>query len=485
MNTQKIHRSAILGSLINYISFLLNKGTTFVSTIILTRLLSPDDFGLMALGLFLTYLEGLSDFGVSTAFIYQESADSLEEDRRASTAFFFNLVWASFLTVIAFLSAHQVALFFHEPRLEAIIEVMGFGFILSSLGNLHEARLRKTLQFQRRFVADVLRSLAKMGVAITLALNGFGVWSLVLGQLSGTIVATLTYWTLSPWRPSWVFDTALCRSLLGYGSQITLMIVLGALIQNLDYLLIGHRQGTEQLGLYTMAFRLPELFILNICSVVSLALFPTYARLQGNIVSLRTTFLTTTRYIALICFPLGIGTVLISEDFVHLCFNERWLPVIPVMQALAIYATVATIGFNAGDIYKALGKPEISNKLSLLHLALAIPALGAAVEFDIQIVAWAQVAIASVISLIRLVIAARFLKLTFWSIARALMAPGLSVMTMAVSISPLLSLPITPAVRLPIIILSGILAYCFALLLFNRQLVRDTFIQLRALKQGD
>lgn len=485
MNTQKIHRFALLGSFLNYFSFVLNKGTTFVSTIILTRLLSPDDFGLMALGLFLTYLEGLSDFGVGAAFIYEEDTDRVTEDRRASTAFFFNLLSAGLMTIVAYLSAAQVAFFFHEPRLESILKVMGFIFILTSLGNLHEARLRKTLQFQRRFVAEVLKSLAKATVAITLALNGFGVWSLVFGQLAASLIGTVSYWILSRWRPRWVFDVALCRSLLRYGGQITLMLVLGALIQNLDYLLIGRAQSAEQLGLYTMAFRLPELVILNICCVISPALFPTYARLQKDLNALQSTFLTTTRYIALACFPLGIGTVLITEDFVRLCFTERWLPVIPVMQVLAIYATVATIGFNAGDIYKALGRPEIPNKLSILHVALAIPVLGTAVQFDILIVAWAQVAVTSLIALLRLIIAARFLKLPFFKITKALGAPSLAVMMMAASLAPLLSLPLAPLIRLPVLILSGIMSYSLALILFHRQLVRDTVITLRGLKESD
>ena len=484
MSTQKIHRSAILGSFLNYISFVLNKGTTFVSTIVLTRLLTPDDFGLMALGLFLTYLEGLGDFGVGAAYIYQVDADPVTEDRRASTAFYFNLVWASFLSILAYLAAPHVALFFHDSRLEPVFKVMGLIFVLTSLGNLHEARLRKNLQFQQRFIAEVLKSLAKAGVAITLALNGLGVWSLVYGQLAGCVVATLSYWNLSRWCPRWEFDPALCRSLLGYGGQITLMLLMGAFIQNLDYLLVGQAQSAEQLGLYTMAFRLPELVILNICCVISPALFPTYARLQGDLKALQATFLNSTRYIALICFPLGVGTVLITEDFVRVCFTERWLPIIPVMQVLAIYATVFTIGFNAGDIYKALGRPKISNKLSLLNLALAIPALWFAVQVDILTVAWAQVAVTGFISFLRLLITARFLKLPFSSIAKALTPPTLAVLTMAASLAPLLTLSMAPALRLPLIVMSCALAYSLALMLFQRQLIRDTLITLRAFKQG-
>ena len=484
MNTEKIHRAAIFGSFLNYFSFVLNKGTTFVSTIILTRLLPPDDFGLMALGLFLTYLEGLSDFGVGAAYIYQKNGDGVSDDRMASTAFYFNLIWASFLTFVAQLLAPEVAFYFHEPRLESVLKVMGLIFVLTSLGNLHEARLRKTLQFQRRFVAEVLKSFAKAGVSITLALNGFGVWSLVLGQLAGSAVATLSYWTLSRWRPRLIFDPTLFLLLFRYGSQITLMLLLGALIQNLDYLFIGRAQSSEQLGLYTMAFKLPELIILNVCCVISPAIFPAYAKLQADLRALQSTFLTATQYIALICFPLGIGTVIITEDFVRLCFTERWLPVIPVMQVLAVYATVATIGFNAGDIYKALGRPNISNKLSILHLGLAIPVLVTAVQFDILTVAWAQVALTGFISFLRLIVAARFLNLPLLKIAGALWSPSLAVTIMTVSLLPLLSLPLPPSLRLPILITGGILVYTLTLMLLQRQLIRDTFMTLRSLKEG-
>jgi lipopolysaccharide exporter len=145
-------------------------------------------------------------------------------------------------------------------------------------------------------------------------------------------------------------DIRIFRSLLGYGSQIALMLLLGTLIQNLDYLLIGRRQNAAQLDIYTMAFRLPELVILNICSVISPALFPAYTRLHHDKKALQRAFLSTTCYISLISFPLGVGTAIISPDFVRFFFTERWEAAIPIMQILALYAAAGTIGFNAGDI---------------------------------------------------------------------------------------------------------------------------------------
>jgi PST family polysaccharide transporter len=230
-----------------------------------------------------------------------------------------------------------------------------------------------------------------------------------------------------------------------------------------------------------MAFRLPELVILNICSVISPALFPAYARLHHDRPALQTAFLSTIRYISLISFPLGIGMAIITPDFVRFVFTERWVAAIPVMQILALYATVGTIGFNAGDIYKALGHPVILNKLAIIHLAIAIPTLWYASGFDILAVAWAQLITTSFIVLLRLVIVARFLTLRWRRIFAALLPACTGVSIMAASLIPLTStltaLPI--AARLAILILVGAISYVMALMLLHRRMVLNLFGVLR------
>jgi lipopolysaccharide exporter len=479
---ESLHKSTILGSLLNYLAFILNKGTTFISTVILTRLLSPDDFGLMTLGLFIIYFEGLSDFGVGAAVIYRQQDDQEIEDRTSSIAFIFNVMWGFLLAALVYFCAPEIALFFHESRVLPIIQVLAASFIITSLGNIHEARLRKALLFRRRFIAEVAKSLAKAGISIGLALNGFGVWSLVWGQLAGSVIATTSYWMLSGWHPTWTFDIRIFRSLLGYGSQIATVLLLGTLIQNLDYLLIGRRQDAAQLGIYTMAFRLPELVILNICTVISPVLFPAYARLHHDKKALQTAFLSTTRYISLISFPLGIGTAIISPDFVRFFFTERWEAAIPVMQVLALYATAGTIGFNVGDIYKAMGRPVILNKLAVIHLAMAAPALWYASGFDILTVAWAQLITTLFIMMLRIVIAARFLKLKLWRVFAALLPAVTGVLVMAASLIPLASeLASFPlAARLAILVLGGALTYTISLMLLHRRMMWNLFAVLRA-----
>ena len=484
MNVKAVQRSALVGSLLGYLAFLLSKGTTFASTILLSKLLSPDEFGLMAIGLFVTYLEGLTDFGVGAAFVFHLKEETSMEHRRASTAFIFNVAFGCALAIGTFIAAPTIGHFFHEPRLDPIIQLMSVSFLITSLGNIHESWLRKNLQFHRRFIADLFKSLTKAAVSIVLALNDVGVLSLVWGQLAGNLVATISYWVLTRWRPRWVFDPAMCRSLTRYGAQITLMLVLGTLIQNLDYVFIGRLQTAEQLGLYTMAFRLPELIILNICCVISPALFPTYARLQNDRGSMQTIFLSSTRYIALICFPLGIGTAIISGDFVRLFFSERWESMIPVMRVLSLYATLSTIGFNAGDIYKALGRPSISNKLSILHLAIAAPALWLAAEENLLTVAWAQVGTIALMVVLRLVIAGQFLDIHLQQIARAFLPATIGVTVMTLSLLPLISAPIPVYLRFGALIITGFLSYLVSLMIFDRSLIRDAIRGLTALRKG-
>lgn len=477
---QPVMQATARATLWNGAAYALSKGLLFLTSVLLARLLVPADFGLLALGLLaINLLDTLDDFGVGDALVQRQA----EADRAGGAALVLNLLTGLGMTVVAFLSAPWVAAFFNEPRALPVVQALAFTFLIKGLGLTHEARLRKNLDFRRRALAEIGRVATKGLVSVGLALAGFGVWSLVWGQLGGGLAATLLYWMVarSRLRPS--FDLGLMRSLLGFGSQLVVVELLGMLHKNIDYLIVGRRLDAAQLGYYTIAFRVPELVIIGLCYLLSQALFPTYARLQQDPSALRRGFLSALRYLSLVTVPAGIGLMMVTPEFVDLVYTARWAPAVPVMQALALYAAVYSLSFNAGDVYKAIGRPDILARLGVFKLLLTVPVLWWAAGFSIVHVALGQLAVTVVLTLVRLTVASRVLAVRPLALVQALapaMASAAGMLLTLLLLGRLLAAA-PPVVRLLLLSLGGAAAYGLLLRILFREALAELLGQVRRL----
>ena len=469
---QGLTKATVRGALWTYGAFIAGKGLVFVSTVILARLLAPDDFGLLALGLtVLNYFDALSELGVGDALIYRQE----DTEVITSTAFYISMGTGLVLALIALLISPWVGVFFDEPRVVPLVQVLAIKLVFTSLGSIHSALLKKRLDFRRRFYSGIGRSFFKGGISVLLAWMGFGVWSLVWGQLGGELVATLILWWVTRWKPRRSFELKKVKQLVGYGSQMVLLNLLGMLDDNLDYLMIGRRLDTVQLGYYYLAFRMPELVIINICYVVSQAVFPAYARIQNDFQALRLGYLTTLRYVSLITVPAGIGLVVITPIFVHLFYTERWSPAIPVMQTLAIYSVVYSLVFNSGDIYKAIGRPAILNQLGMVKLMVLIPVLWIAAGFGILYVAIGHLAVMVILAIARMWIVVKVIAVQPSAIVEALrpslIAAGIMFATTYGLYTQILNVNLI--FQLTILLLVGIVVYISTLWFTDRTVFKQ------------
>ena len=488
--SKRLVHATIKGTLWNYSAYALGKGLVFVSTVILARLLTPDDFGLLALALIvISYLDVFSDLGVKDAVIYRDG----DADQNASVAFWLSLMTNITLTLAAILLSPLAARFFRETEVTLLLQVLALTFVLSGLGSIHESRLKKSMQFKQLFAAEMGRTIVKGGLSILLALLGFGVWSLVIGQLAGTLTATIILWIALPWRPRFgtsVFDREIARSLSGYGAQIILVDLLGMVHKNIDYLIVGRRMDSTQLGYYSMAFRIPELVVISTCYIVSRALFPAYVHLRKDMQALRKGFLKTLQYTSLFTVPVSIGTFIVTPDFIRVLYGDQWLPAIPVMQVLSLYALVYSLSFNAGDVYKALGKPSILNQLSIVKLGLTLPVLWWAAGYNIFYVALGQAAVNALLTLIKLWVAGRIMEIRLGQIWKTLLPSFSATLVMGVGAYAVYAgmsgtvFTAQPLMRLAVVSLVGALLYMAALWLMNRPLVLDGLKLARSLRSG-
>lgn len=473
-------RVTLRGTFWAYASFYSGKLMVFLSTVILARLLVKEDFGVAGYALVvISFLDVLSNLGIGPALIYHR-----QDPEAANTAFWLGLGVALALFALSWFVAPLAGAFFNDARAVEATRVLALTFPISALGNVHDSLLRKELAFGRKFIPDFTRATSKGLLSIVLALLGFGVWSLILGQVGGTAVAVLASWRVFPWRPSLHFSPALGRALLSYGLSIVAVNALAILLLNADYLLVGRFLGAGALGVYTLAYRIPDLLILQFCNIVATVIFPVYARIREEPQALSRGFVATTRYVAVVTVPLGLGLALVAEPFVLTVFTAKWAEAIPVMRAIAIYALLLALAYNAGDVYKAQGRPVILTKLALVRAAILVPALWWAATGigTITAVGWTHAAVAFVAGVLNLVVAARLLDTPLRSVAAALAPAALSGALMALAVVGTLALTAgaAPPVRLAAGIIVGAVVYGGTLWWLRRDLVLEARHTLRA-----
>jgi PST family polysaccharide transporter len=293
--------------------------------------------------------------------------------------------------------------------------------------------------------------------------------------VAGELVAAVGYWIVMPWRPRWQRDRALTRRLLGFGSHIALVGVLGTILRNIDYVVVGRALGARALGLYTLAFRMPQLIIDGAVTIVGQVAFPAFARVQSEPHRLRSGLLRGLRLTALVITPLSLGLAVVADPFIRVFYGSRWTPAIGVMQLLALYMLVQGATRLCGDVYKATGRAGLLSRLALLKLAITVPLLVLVVERGIVAVAAAQLVAATACTLVDVVAVTRVVEVGYrdivWAFVPAARAGG--VMAAACLAASALASGAPPAVELSIVFVVGLVSYVGTLMVLDHATVDE------------
>jgi len=354
-----------------YLSKYLGKFLSFISFSILAWLLTKDDFGLAGYAaIVINFLDVLSDLGIGAAIIYYK-----ENPKANDTAFWSSIFIGGVLFLLTWIISPYVGEYFNDPRVVPITRTLALTFPLTSVGNVHKSLIIKEINFKKKFVPEFFQSMSKGIISIILALMNFGAWSIVLGQVIGEFISSIVYWIVFPWRPKFVFSYRLLRDLLNYGLGTIGVNAIGIALLNVDYLIVGRVLGTEALGVYTFAFRVPELLIKQMNGVISRVLFPVFSKIKDDADSLKNAFFETLKYVSIISVALGVGLAVVTEPLVIAFFSSKWIEAVPVIRLISIYSVVLSFFFSLGDFYKATGQLRLLSYLSLFRLVMVAPAL--------------------------------------------------------------------------------------------------------------
>jgi PST family polysaccharide transporter len=424
-----------------YGSYVAGRLLVLLTTALLARLLTPEEFGLVALALtFTAFLDMIQDLGLAEALII---VDEHEVEVRAQTAF---LAMAGFGVVLAGITAALGPLaadFFDESELVAMMPVLGLTFIFRSLGATHYALAQKRMDFRARTVGEMADVVVRGTTGIVLAVAGAGAWSLVLGYVAGTLAMTAALWATVTWRPTLKGRREHLRQLLGFGGALTGVTVAGAVLGNVPGILIGRVLGTQELGLYSLASRLPELVIVNLSVVAGQVLFPAFASV--DLAGLRRAFLTSLHLAALVAFPVAGLLIALADPLILIAFGDQWESAAPVMQVFTLYALASPITLVCGTVLKASGRAGLLLRVALVQVVIVVPAVALSVSEGILAVAVCHAVAAGLVLVIQLVIAVRLLHLDVVALLRTLATPtvaALALTAVAVTVNALDAPPV-------------------------------------------
>jgi PST family polysaccharide transporter len=359
-------------------------GSQFIITIILARLLAPSDFGILSMTtVFTGFVSIFSNMGIGGALIQKQDTD----ERHLSSAFWLNIIAGIVLTILMMAASPFIAWFYNKPQLEPIIMVMSLNYFLASFTIVQQTILAKNMDFKRLAARDIIAVITGGLVGIILAYYGFGVWSLVYQSITYTLMNVILLWTVSPWRPKFIFSKKAILDIFNFSANLTGFSIANYFSRNVDYLLIGKYLGAEALGYYTLAYKLMLVPLQNVSWVTNKVMFPAFSNIQNNLKKLSEVYLKMVKAVSLITFPMMFVLFAASQEFITVIFGPKWESAVVIVRILCLCGALQSIGSLSSTIYQSLNETQIQFRLQLVATLIVTVAVIAGLNFGIKGVA--------------------------------------------------------------------------------------------------
>ncbi len=371
---------------------ILRQGIGLVLSIVLARLLAPEDFGVLAmLSIFVGVAGVFVDGGFGSALIQRQHLT--RED--TSSVFYFNIAMALLLAVLLAGAAPYVASFYRMPILKPLTWVMALNLFLGSFRSIQTVLLTKELDFYTQMKVTLIGILLSGAVAVVLAWRGWGVWSLAVQAVVFTVVTVLLFWALSPWRPAFCFSLASLRSLFRYGSFLFLSGLLETAYNRLNTIIIGRVYSARDLGLYSRADNIQQLPANSITALLGRVAFPVFsAAAAGDPLALRRAARKTLAAIMLVNTPIMLGILATAYPLVRVIYGEKWLPCVPFLQVLSLTGVLWPLHVINLNLIKSRGRSDLFFRLEIIKKVIGLVFLLVAAQISILAMAWSQLVLA-------------------------------------------------------------------------------------------
>lgn len=372
-----------------------------VVSIILARLLMPEDFGIIAIVyLLLGFVGWFNTLGLPAALVQRKVLD----EGHKSAAFWTSAIMGLLFASAVFLSADLAAGFFEEPEAAPVMRVLSLVTLLLAVKSIPDRMLQRDMSFRKMFWVEVAGRVAYGLIGIPMALTGFGVWSLAAARLAQALVATGVAYAMYPYWPRAGLDLSAARDLLSFGAGMTSAQVLQWFTGNVDYIIIGRYMPSEALGIYKKAYEWPMYPVSKLVGPAQAVLFPAFARIQSEPRRAQYALERTLSGLGVLSLPFLAILCVLAPEFIPTVFGEQWQEAVVPTQILAGVGMISVVSGPLGSMADALGYASGRAVCNLAYLAILVPGLLFAVQYDLVAIAWVVVGAATVQLISRVVL---------------------------------------------------------------------------------
>ena len=450
------------------------QGVSFLVGLVLARLLSPSEYGLIGIILiFVNISNTIVDSGFSNALIRLKNAD----DAAYSTGFLTNLGISVLLYVLLLLSAPFIADFFSEPELTALIRVMGVIVIINAFTLIQRTILTKNIDFKTQTKASLSSSIASGLVGIIMALTGYGVWALVGQQITRQLLNMLCLWLLSHWRPRLIFSTQSFRQLWSFGWKLLVSSLISTAWSEMYQMIIGKCYTTQTLGQYTRARQFRDTCSTTLTTVIQRVTYPILSEIQDDRDRLREGYRRVIRLTMLITFALMAGMAASAQTMIVCLVGEQWLPCVPFLQFLCGLGMLLPLHAINLNMLKVQGRSDLFLRLEIIKRILAVGPLLLGIFVGIYWMMAGNIVVSIMAYWLNAYYSGPFIGYSIQSQVKDIL-PSLGVAaTMAVPVLMMNNIPIQPWLLFPLQVVIGVIIW----LLISERLHLPEYVELKSI----
>ena len=361
------------------------KGVELIVSIVLARVLLPEQYGSIALvTVVINILQVFVDGGLGNALIQKKNADQVD----FSTVFFFNIAFCAVIYSLLFLASPLIANFYSDPELTPVIRVLGLTVLISGVKNVQHAYVSRHMLFHRFFYATLGGTIGAAVIGIWMAYHGYGIWALVAQQIFNVTLDTVILWFTVRWRPTRAFSWQRLKGLYSYGWKILVSRLIDTVYQDIRQLIIGKKYSKSDLAYYNRAKQFPMFITSNINTSINSVLFPAMSSVQDEKERVKAMTRRSIRVSTYIMAPLMMGLAACGKPVVQILLTNKWLPCVPYLTIFCItymFQPLHTANLNA---IKAMGRSDLFLKLEIIKKVIGIIALVISMQFGVMAMAY-------------------------------------------------------------------------------------------------
>ena len=394
-----------------FIDNLVSSGISFLIGLLLARILSPEEFGIVGITMiFVAVSNAIADGGFSNALTRKLQVD----DRDYQTVFTLNFTASLLLYLLLFAASPLLALLFRDKQLEAVIKVVSLVIVFNGFSIVHRTMLIREVNFKTQAKISIISSLSSAAVGVTLAYSGYGIWALVAQQLIRNGLNSILLWTTRRWIPRFIFSYSRFKELFGYGSKILLSSLIDTIYNNIYYMVIGGLYSSRMLGLYSRAEQFTSVFAVNFATVLQKVSLPVLSRFQNDEERLKVGYKKLLKNAMIITVVALAGFGAMAKSIVVIVIGAKWLPCVPFLQILCLAALFQPMNMINQNVLQVQGLSGLFLKLEIIKKGIAVVIIGLGIYMGIYGLLWGSVIISFLSFFINSFYAKRYISYSSW-----------------------------------------------------------------------